>query len=73
MMPLMLAEQNKPYRILKISGKDEIRSHLRDLGIVEKETISIKQAVRGNLIVEVKGIRIALSDTLAKRIQIGQA
>lgn len=70
-MPLTFAEKNKTYRIAKITGKDEVRRHLSELGFHEDESITIKQAIDGNLIVEIMGVRIALSDKLAKRIQIG--
>lgn len=69
-MPLSLGELNQQYTILKITGKDIVRSHLRNLGIVENETITIKQAIDGNLIVEVKGVRFGLNQDLARRIQI---
>ncbi|MGM9961016.1 MAG: ferrous iron transport protein A [Allobaculum sp.] len=70
MMPLSLGEQNQNYTIVRVTGKDEIRAHLRNLGIVEKETIEIKQMIAGNLIVEVKGVRVAINRDLAKRIMI---
>lgn len=70
MMPLSLGEQDQSYTIVHITGKDEIRSHLRNLGIVEKETVAIKQRIAGNLIVEIKGVRVALNRDLAKRIMI---
>lgn len=70
MMPLSLGEQNQNYTIVRVTGKDEIRAHLRNLGIVEKETIAIKQMIAGNLIVEVKGVRVAINRDLAKRIMI---
>lgn len=69
-MPLSLGEQNQNYTIVRVTGKDEIRAHLRNLGIVEKETIAIKQMIAGNLIVEVKGVRVAINRDLAKRIMI---
>ena len=52
--------------------EDSIRTHLRNLGIVEGESIVIKNAIQKNLIVEIKGIRIALDATLAQRIMVGK-
>lgn len=69
-MPLTFAEKDMPYKILKIAGKDEIRSYLQNLGFAVNETISVKQSNRGNLIVEVKGVRVALDASLAKRIMV---
>lgn len=49
-----------------------MRTHLINLGIVEGESIVIKNAIQKNLIVEIKGIRIALDATLAQRIMVGK-
>ena len=69
-MPLTLADKNTPYTITRITGKDDVKRHLRNLGFAENETVSIKQSIGGNVIVEIRGARIALSDSLARRIQI---
>ena len=69
-MPLALADKNRTYTIVRITGKDEVRAHLNNLGFIENEPVRIKQAINGNLIVEVKGTNIALSDKLARRIQL---
>lgn len=70
-MPLTLADFGVVYRVLRIRGKDAIRHHLNNLGIVENEQISIKQKIAGNVIAEVKGVRIALDSSMAKRIEVG--
>jgi ferrous iron transport protein A len=70
MMPLTLADVDRCYTIRKISGKDDVRRHLNNLGLVEKEEVSVKQSIDGNLIVEIKGVRLALDSSLARRIQV---
>ena len=63
MMPLTMAKAGETVTIKKITGKDEIRQHLAELGfVVESE---------GNLILQVKESRIALDKTMANRIMIG--
>lgn len=69
-MPLTFAQMNTQYIITKITGQDKVRTHLRDLGFVENETVSVIQSIQGNLIVEIKGIRVALDKSLANRIMI---
>ena len=69
-MPLTLAQKNKKYTILSITGQDKVRNHLRNLGFVENETVSVIQSISGNLIVEIKGIRVALDKSLANRIMV---
>lgn len=67
-MPLSFASINREYTIQKINGKDSVRMHLKNLGFVEKETIFVRQKINESLIVEVKGVRIALDATLSRRI-----
>lgn len=69
-MPLSFGEVNQAYRIARISGKDEIRAHLQNMGFSEKTRIVIRQRIAGSLIVEVLGVRVALDPGLARRIHI---
>ncbi len=67
-MPLGLGNLGESYTILKIQGRDKIINHLKNLGFIENETVSIVSSINGNLIVEVKGTRVALDKSLANRI-----
>ena len=67
-MPLSLGEIGKKYLIKKITGNDTVRAHLRNMGIVEDSYIQIVQSIAGNMILEVKGSRIALDASLVRRI-----
>lgn len=69
-MPLTFAQMNIRYVITRISGQDKVRAHLRNLGFVENETVSVLQSIQGNLIVEIKGIRVAIDKSLANRIMV---
>ena len=44
MMPLTLAKQGETVTIRKITGKDEIRQHLAELGFVVDGTVKIGRA-----------------------------
>ena len=70
MMPLTLAQQGEPVTIRKITGKDEIRQHLAELGFVMDATVTVVSEMGGNLIVQVKDSRIALNRNMAGRIMI---
>lgn len=70
MMPLMLAEAGKPTIIQKVSGNPEIKKHLEDLGFVAGSTVTILNTIGGNVIVNVKETRIAISEELARRIMV---
>ncbi len=70
MMPLTLAKQGETVTIRKITGKDEIRQHLAELGFVVDGAVTVVSELGGNLIVQVKDSRIALDRTMANRIMI---
>lgn len=69
-MPLTFADTGKVYTIQKITGKDEIRTHLRNLGFVENGKVSVVSSLNGNLIVEVKNSRLAMDKSMAKKIMV---
>lgn len=70
MMPLTMAKSGEETTILKITGKDEIRQHLAELGFVVGETVTVVSEMAGNLIVQVKDSRVALDRTMANRIMV---
>ena len=71
MMPLTMANAGEPVTIRKITGKDEVRMHLAELGFVVDSQVTIVNEIAGNLIVQVKESRLALDKTMANRIMIG--
>ena len=71
MMPLSMAGRGEQLTIRKITGKDEVRQHLAELGFVVDSTVTVVNEIAGNLILQVKQSRIALDKTMANRIMIG--
>ena len=70
MMPLTVAKSGETVTIRKISGKDEVRQHLAELGFVVDSDVTVVSEIAGNLIVQVKDSRIALDKTMANRIMV---
>ena len=70
MMPMTMAKSGERVTIKKITGKDEIRQHLAELGFVVDSDITVVSEIAGNLIVQVKDSRIALDKSMANRIMI---
>ncbi len=70
MMPLTMAKQGETVTIRKITGRDEVRQHLAELGFVVDSDVTVVSEIGGNLIVQVKDSRIALDKTMANRIMI---
>ncbi len=70
MMPLTMAKTGETVTIRKITGRDEIRQHLAELGFVVDSTVTVVSEIAGNLILQVKDSRIALDRSMASRIMI---
>ena len=70
MMPLNLANPGDSHVIKRITGKDEVRQHLAELGFVAGTTVTLVNRLGGNVILEVKGTRVALDSQLTRRIMI---
>ena len=70
MMPLAMAEIGDVNTIRKISGRDDVRRHLAELGFVVGAEVRLISRLGGNLILSVKDSRVALDRTMAMRILI---
>ena len=70
MMPLTISQIGETNSIKRISGKDEIRRHLEDLGFVVGESVTVVSKFAGSMIIQVKESRIALDKSLANRIMV---
>lgn len=70
MMPLTLAEIGEENIIKKIGGKQDTRAHLENLGFVVGAAVTVINAMGGNVIVNVKESRIAISKEMAQKIMI---
>ena len=64
-MPLTMMGIGESRPIMRIGGSAQVRAHLENLGFVEGETICV-----GNLIVQVKDARVAISKELAVKILV---
>jgi ferrous iron transport protein A len=69
-MPLTMAKPGETVTIRKITGKDEVRQHLAELGFVVDSSVTVVSEIAGNLILQVKESRIALDRTLANRVMM---
>ena len=70
MMPLTMVKAGETVTIRKITGKDEIRLHLAELGFVVGEEVTVVSEMGGNMILSIKDSRIALDKTMAMRIMV---
>ena len=70
MMPLTLATIGEKTMIRKVGGKPEVRTHLENLGFVTGGNITVISTMGGNLIVNVKNSRVAISREMASKIMV---
>ena len=70
MMPLTLSEVGEENVIKKIGGKQDVKAHLENLGFVVGGALTVINTIGGNVIVNVKESRIAISKEMAQKIMI---
>lgn len=69
-MPLVLANVNEENIIKKVGGNAEVKQHLQDIGFVVGATVKVVSVIAGNIIVNVKESRIAISKEMAQKIMV---
>ncbi|HIZ83451.1 MAG TPA: ferrous iron transport protein A [Firmicutes bacterium] len=70
MMPLTLANPGEENIIRRIGGNPEVRAHLENLGFVAGGSVTVISTIGGNLIVNVKESRVAISKEMAGKIMV---
>lgn len=68
MMPLTLVSIGEENMIRKIGGSPEVKKHLENLGFVAGSSVTVINAIGGNIIVKVKESRVAISKEMAMKI-----
>lgn len=69
-MPLALANPGEANTIRKVGGSAEVKKHLEDLGFAVGGTVTVITSLSGNVIVNVKETRVAISEEMARKILI---
>lgn len=70
MMPLSVAGIGEENIIKKIGGSPEVKRHLENLGFVAGGNVRIVNKLGGNVIVNVKETRVAISEEMARKIMV---
>ena len=70
MMPLTLANEGEANVIRRIGGLPEVKKHLEDMGFVVGAAVTVLSTINGNVIVNVKEARIAISREMAQKIMV---
>ncbi len=69
-MPLSMIKTGESQIIKKINGNDEIKHFLENLGFIVGAVVTVVSEMQGNMIVHVKGTRVAISKSMANRILV---
>ena len=70
MMPLTMMKSGETATVCRITGKDEVRRHLAELGFVVNSSVTVINEIGGNLIVQIRNSRVALDPSMANRIMV---
>ena len=70
MMPLALANVGEENTVKKIGGSPEVKKHLENLGFIVGGNVTVITSLAGNVIVNVKEARVAISEEMARKIMI---
>ena len=70
MMPLSLADIGTETTIKRIGGSPEVKKHLENLGFVVGGNVTVITTMAGNVIVNVKEARVAISEEMARKIMV---
>lgn len=70
MTPLTMAKPGETVTIRRITGRDEVRQHLAELGFVVDTDVTVVTVMGGSLILQVRDSRVALDRSMASRIML---
>ncbi len=70
MMPLTLANTGEENIIKKVGGNPDTRKFLENLGFVAGSAVTVVSEIGGNVIVNVKDSRVAVSKEMACKIMV---
>lgn len=70
MMPITIAKSGETHIIKKITGSEKIRGHLAEMGFVMDAEVTLVNQIGGNVIISIKGSRVALDESIANKILI---
>ena len=69
-MPLSMINAGETGIIRKVGGKEETKRFLENLGFVAGDDVTVISKIDGNLIVNIKGSRIAIGKDMANKIMV---
>lgn len=68
MIPSMMAEVGETVVIRKITGNDQVRQHLAEMGFTVDAKVTVVSHLAGNMILNVRDSRVGIGEAMARRI-----
>ena len=69
-MPLSMVKEGEINTICKVGGKEETRKFLENLGFVSGGEVTVVSQINGNILVNVKGSRVAIGRDMANKVMV---
>ena len=70
MMPLAMVNIGKESAVVRITGSEDTRKFLENLGFVPGSVVTVVASMGGNVIVNIKNSRVAISKEMAMKIMV---
>lgn len=71
-MPLSLVHGGETVKVQRVTGNEDMRRHLQELGFVEGSEVHVVSASGVNQIVLIKGARFGIDERVAKHVMTVQ-
>ena len=69
-LPLAMVDPDEVAHVARVRGDADLRQHLAELGFVEGSEVKVISRAAGDVIVSVKGARLALNRSMASRVTV---
>ena len=70
MLPLTFVKTGDMAKVIKVNGRDNVKKHLADLGFVDGTIVNVISSHDGDIILNVKDSRLAVTKEMADKIMI---
>ena len=70
MLPLTFVKTGDLAKVIKVNGRDNVKKHLADLGFVDGTIVNVISSHDGDIILNVKDSRLAVTKEMADKIMI---
>ena len=70
MLPLTFVKTGDIVRVVRVQGNDAVKKHLNELGFVNDTIVNVISSHNGDVILNVKNSRLAITKAMADKIMV---